>query len=306
MLIPRRFLPSLSLLTAFEAAARTGSVTAAARELNLTQSAVSRQIRALEEQVGVDLFLRERQTIRLTLAGQSYARDIRDALQKISIASLNLRANPLGGTLTLAILPTFGTRWLAPRLPDFLANNPGITINLVTRITQFDFRLEPIDAAIHFGRDYWPGTEMSLLCKERVIPACSPTLAKTYQFREPVDLRQAPLLHQTTRPDAWEQWFAAYDVPPASVHGMLFDHFATAAQAAMSGVGVALLPTFLVQQELERGDLVPALDLPLESAERYYLVWPSERASYPPLVAFRKWINSVSADDICSSPIDAR
>lgn len=151
MLMPRRFLPSLSLLTAFDAAARTGSITKAARELNLTQSAVSRQIKLLEQQLEVELFVRERQTIRLSLAGEVYAREIRDALHRISMASLNLRANPRGGTLNLAILPTFGTRWLAPRLPRFLARHAGITINLVTRLSQFDFRLEPVDAAIHFG-----------------------------------------------------------------------------------------------------------------------------------------------------------
>lgn len=132
--VTRRFLPSLALLSAFEAAARTGSVTAAARELSLTQSAVSRQIKALEEQLKVELFVRERQTIHLTAAGEAYACEVREALLKISTASLNLRANLGGGTLNLAILPTFGTRWLAPRLPTFLASNPGITINLATRL----------------------------------------------------------------------------------------------------------------------------------------------------------------------------
>jgi LysR family glycine cleavage system transcriptional activator len=290
MLLPRRFLPSLSLLTAFEAAARTGSITQAARELSLTQSAVSRQIKALEEQLEVDLFIRERQTIRLTLAGATYAREIRAALQMISLSSLNLRANPLGGSLNLAILPTFGTRWLAPRLPDFIAANPGITINMVTRITQFDFRLETLDAAIHFGSAHWPGAETVLLRREQVIPACCPALKDKYAFTDPADLRRAPLLNLSSRPDAWEWWFAAHAVPPEPVHGMLIDHFATAAQAAMSGLGVALLPTFLVEDELRQGALVPALDLVTESPERYYLAWPTERGDHPPLAAFRDWI----------------
>jgi LysR family glycine cleavage system transcriptional activator len=123
MAIARRFLPSMSLLRAFEAAARHQSITAAAEELNLTQGAVSRQIRALEELLGSDLFLRERQTIRLTSAGETYAREIREALRRISSATLSFRANPKGGTLNLAILPTFGTRWLAPRLSGFLREN---------------------------------------------------------------------------------------------------------------------------------------------------------------------------------------
>ncbi len=290
MLPARRFLPSLSLLTAFEAAARTGSITAAARELDLTQSAVSRQIKALESQLGVELFLRERQTIRLTVAGDSYAREIREALRRISSASLNLRANPHGGTLNLAILPTFGARWLAPRLGQFLAANPGITINLVTRLSPFDFRLDSIDAAIHFGDAVWPGAELTLLMQEQTVPACSPEFKQTHRIEEPADLIKVPLLHLTTRPDAWERWFTETGVAFDSLHGMLFDQFATASQAAIGGLGVALLPTFLIQDELKRGELVPAVDRPMQSAQRYYLAFPRERAAYPPLVAFRDWI----------------
>lgn len=290
MLPARRFLPSLSLLTAFEAAARTGSITAAARELDLTQSAVSRQIKALENQLGVELFLRERQTIRLTVAGDSYAREIREALRRISSASLNLRANPHGGTLNLAILPTFGARWLAPRLGQFLATNPGITINLVTRLSPFDFRLDSIDAAIHFGDAVWPGAELTLLMREETIPACSPDFKQAHEIQAPSDLLHVPLLHLTTRPDAWERWFTETGVVFENLHGMLFDQFATASQAAIGGLGVALLPTFLIQDELARGELVAAVDRPMQSAQRYYLVFPRERAAYPPLVAFREWI----------------
>ncbi len=290
MLPARRFLPSLSLLTAFQAAARTGSITAAARELDLTQSAVSRQIKALENQLGVELFLRERQTIRLTVAGDSYAREIREALRRISSASLNLRANPHGGTLNLAILPTFGARWLAPRLGQFLATNPGITINLVTRLSPFDFRLDSIDAAIHFGDAVWPGAELTLLMREETIPACSPDFKQAHEIQAPSDLLHVPLLHLTTRPDAWERWFTETGVVFENLHGMLFDQFATASQAAIGGLGVALLPTFLIQDELARGELVAAVDRPMQSAQRYYLAFPRERAAYPPLVAFREWI----------------
>lgn len=290
MLTSRRFLPSTALLSAFEAVSRTGSVTAAAKELDLTQSAVSRQIKTLEEQLGVELFIRERQTVRLTLAGDGYAREIREALRRISSASLNLRANPHGGTLNLAILPTFGTRWLAPRLGRFLAANPGVTINLVTRLSSFDFRLDSIDAAIHFGHPLWPGAELTFLMSEKTVPACSPNFRDRYGISQPSDLVDVPLLHLTTRPDAWEQWFADNEVPPQTVHGMLFDQFATAAQAAIAGLGVALLPTFLIEDELKRGDLVASVNREMESKERYYLAFPAERADYAPLSAFRDWI----------------
>ncbi len=290
MLPSRRFLPSISLLAAFEAVARTGSVTAAARELDLTQSAVSRQIKALEVQLGAELFLRERQTMRLTLAGDSYAREIREALRRISSASLNLRANPHGGTLNLAILPTFGTRWLAPRLGRFLNQNPGVTINLVTRLSSFDFRLDSIDAAIHFGHPHWPGAELTFLMSEKTVAACSPAFLRQHGITKAEDLLDVPLLHLTTRPDAWERWFADNDVAFQNVHGMLFDQFATAAQAAIAGLGVALLPTFLIQDELKRGDLVAAIGREMESSESYYLACPPERADYAPLSAFRGWI----------------
>lgn len=292
---PRRFLPSTSYLRAFEAAARTGSVTAAACELNLTQSAVSRQILALEQQLGVTLFHRERQTIRLTLAGDGYAREVREALRKISAASLTLRANPQGGTLNLACLPTWGARWLVPRLPGFLGQTPGVTVNLLTRLAPFDFSRDPFDAAIHFGLREWSGVGFLELHHETVLPLCSPAMKARLGFASAADLRSAPLLHLDTRPDAWERWLTHEGAPAEAVHGMLFDQFFTLAQAAVSGLGVALLPTLLVEEECRLGRLVPALDAPMSSAEAYYLVWPSEREDHPPLVAFRSWLAEVTA-----------
>jgi len=290
MSIARRFLPSMSLLRAFEAAARLQSFTAAAAELNLTQGAVSRQIRVLEDLLGAGLFVRERQSVRLTPAGENYAREIREALRRISNATLSFRANPKGGTLNLAILPTFGTRWLAPRLPRFLSSNPGVTVNLSTRLSPFDFMLDQADAAIHFGSPDWQGAELDFLMNETVVPACSPALLQHYAFREPADLLRAPLLHLVSRPDAWERWFEKYEALTQSLHGMLFDQFATAAQAAMSDLGLALLPEFLIQDELESGRLVRALDLPMDSSGQYYLAWPPSRSSYEPLQVFRRWI----------------
>ena len=282
----------MSVLCAFEASARLQSFTAAAAELNLTQSAVSRQIRALEEVLGSDLFLRERQTVRLTLAGEAYAQEIRGALRRVSAATLGFKANPQGGTLNLAILPTFGTRWLAPRLPQFIADHPGITINLTTRLAPFDFNLESVDAAIHVGPADWPGAELDFLMSETVVPACSQAMLQAHQFKQAGDLAKAPLLHLVSRPDAWERWFHSMGVEANEVHGMLVDQFAMAAQAAISGLGVALLPRFLIESELARGDLVEAVHGPVESAERYYLAWPSSRASYPPLQAFRHWLQA--------------
>jgi LysR family glycine cleavage system transcriptional activator len=295
MLPPRRFLPSLSLLAAFEAASRTGSVTAASRELGLTQGAVSRQILALEEQLGAALFVRERQTIRLTLSGEAYAREIREGLRRISTASLNLRANPHGGTLNVAVLPTFGTRWLVPRLPDFMEKHPGISVNLVTRLSPFDFRLDSIDAAIHFGLPHWPGAELVLLKHETLVPVCSSGFMQKHEIAKPEDLLRVPLLHMTTRPDAWEKWFTAQGVVFDNIHGMLFDQFTTVAKAACVDLGAALLPSFLIAEELQSGQLVEAVSGSIENGEAYYLACMPDRMAYPPLEAFRKWIVSQSS-----------
>jgi LysR family transcriptional regulator, glycine cleavage system transcriptional activator len=291
MPVSRRFVPSTGVLCAFEAAARLQSFTAAAAELHLTQSAVSRQIRALEEMVGSELFVRERQTIRLTTAGEAYAQEIRGALERISQATLGFRANPRGGTLQLAVLPTFGTRWLAPRLSGFFAAHPGVTVNLTTRLEPFDFRSEGLDAAIHFGAPEWPGTEFEPLMRETVVPACAPQFKRAHKLARPADLLSVPLLHVSTRPNAWKEWLEAKGVSFGDVPGMVVDQFAMAAQAATAGLGVALLPRFLMEPEFAGGQLVPAIARgEVESGSRYYLMWPASRSSYPPLQAFARWL----------------
>jgi len=297
MAMSRRFLPPMAALCAFEAAARHRSFTAAAAELHLTQSAVSRQIRQLEDLLGGELFVRERQTVFLNRAGEAYAREIREALRQISGATLGFRANPQGGTLNLGILPTFGTRWLAPRLPDFFARHPGVTLNLSTRSEPFDFQSGSMDAAIHFGAPHWPGAELDLLMSEQVAPTCSPGLRERHAFATPRDLLSAPLLYLESRPDAWERWFEAMGIAVTEAPGMRVDQFALAAQAAISGLGVALLPQFLVRAELERGDLVLAIDATVPSDACYYLAWPSNRAGHAPLEAFRAWLIDVARSD---------
>lgn len=282
----------MSLLTAFEAAARHDSFTVAAEELSISQSAVSRQIRLLEEQIDSQLFVREKQTVRLSEAGQAYAREVREALQRIGNASLNLRVNPYGGTLNLAILPTFGTRWLAPRLLGFLDLHPGITVNLSTRLSVFDFRADPFDAAIHFGDGPWAGAEGVELMTETVVPVASPDFLKRYRIEKAQDILELPLLHLASRPDQWQRWFAVQGVETARPRGMLFDQFATAAQAASSGLGLALLPEFLIEADLRRGDLVRVLDAPVQDRQLYFLIWPSGHGTYWPLKLFREWIIS--------------
>lgn len=289
-MLPRRFLPPTSLLASFEAAARTQSFTLAARELSLTQSAVSRQIRALEELLGAPLFRREKQKVSLTLAGKAYAREIRDALNRISNATLSFRAHPVGASLQIAVVPLFGSRWLTPRLARFITQHPEISVNLTTRTEPFDFRLDTVDAAIHFGLPEWPGARLDFLMEEQLVPACSPAFREQLGGDNPAGLLGVPLLHLVSRPDAWERWFAGAGVDPGEVRGMLFDQFTPIIEAARAGLGVALLPKALTTREFERGELVQPVDAIYQGPECYYLSWPDTHEGHPPLEVFRAWI----------------
>lgn len=295
---PRRFLPSISLLSAFESVCRTGSTLAAARDLNLTQGAVSRLIQNLEAQLGVTLFLRERRRLVPTDAALAYARDVVKALELISRGAMRVRSDTGGGTLSLAILPTFGTRWLAPRLPRFLAAHPGVTINLGTRIRPFDFDQEGFDAAIHFGADDWPETGAVKLFDERLIATCAPGFRDSHPIEHAGALADMPLLQLETRPNAWTTWFAHHGVDAPAVHGMVFDQFAPMIQATIHGVGVALLPEFLAEAELADGRLVTAWGAPVGGEGSYHLVWPTTLERHPPLVAFRDWLTAEAADPL--------
>ncbi|MCZ0811099.1 MAG: LysR family transcriptional regulator [Pseudomonadota bacterium] len=294
---PRRFLPSTASLRALETLDRLGSATAAANELNLSQSAVSRQLQTLEAQLGVALILRRGRRMVLTPEAAGYAAEIRMALQKITQATLKLTINPAGGSLDLAILPTFGMRWLVPRLPDFARRHPEVTINLSTRIKPFNFGTEPFDAAIHFGNRDWPGTGAVTLKTEAVVAVCAPDLLKGRAARAARDLLELPLLHIETRPDAWRAWFAAHGITAEIVTGTIYDQFSTITQAALHGLGVALLPDYLAEQDLATGRLVMAWGGPTRMPGAYQLVWPLEKAHDPALMTFRDWLATQAEDE---------
>lgn len=288
----RPHLPSLGALSAFEAAARHGSFTRAAEELALTQGAVSRQVAALEAQIGVRLFERVRQRVALTPAGAAYAVEVRAALRALTAATLNLMAfRGAGGVLNLAILPTFGTRWLIPRLPRFIEACPSITINFATRVRPFDFAREGHDAAIHFGGPTWAGATLHRLMGEEIVPVASPALLARHRLELPADVLGVPLLQQATRPRAWEQWLGEAGLDAArATPGPRFEQFAMVAQAAAAGLGLAILPRFLVEEELRSGVLVTPFDRPSRSEEAYWLVYPEEKAALPTVAAFRDWL----------------
>jgi len=291
MIASRRFLPSLPSMLALEAVDRLGSATAAAEELSLTHSAVSRQIKVLEDQLGVTLVQPGRGGLRLTPAAVDYCQTLRESLTALSRASLRLKANPEGGSLDLSILPTFGIHWLAPRLRRFSLAHPEVSLNLSTRLKPFDFTRESFDAAVHFGAQDWPGVSYLKIAGEEVLPVCAPGLV-TDPVTRPEALLNLPLLHLDTRVSAWEDWFLHQGCDVSAPRGMLFDQFTTIAQAAALEMGVALLPTFLAEAEIARGRLVVAYGGPVASSGSYYLVWPSDRPMRAPLQRFADWIRS--------------
>lgn len=298
-MIERRHLPSTASLSALDALARLGSVTAAAEELSLTQSAVSRQLQALEAQLGAQLFQRRAQRVSLTDAGRRYAEDARRALGLLSAAAMRLEANPAGGVLSLSVLPTFGMRWLVPRLPRFARAVPDVTVNMNSRTGAVDWTGEDVDAAIHYGARPPEGFAAMQLMEERVRALASEAFLNAHPLDELPDVARAPLLHIRSRPKAWEDWFAYQGTPHEALAGTRFDQFSTILQAARHGLGLALVPDYLADEEIAEGRLKPAFGGPAPSQGSYFLIWPEDKADAPALAAFRGWLaEELSAEDM--------
>jgi len=292
----RRKIPSLQALACFDAAARHESYTRAAQELALTQGAVSRQITALEEFVGVALFRRTRHGVLLTASGRDYATQVASRLAALEQDTLDVMSHQgLGQVLQLAAVPTFATRWLIPRLPEFKAQHSDITVHIETRTRPFMFADTPFDAALFAGTPEqvtnWAGTRAIKLLDEVVLPVCAPGLLQGAPSLSPEAMTDLPLLQQSTRPLAWRQWFEAQGVAaPQALSGARFELFSMTAAAAVHGLGVALVPKLLVDAELARGDLVVACDQPLPSNRAYYLVRPERDDNAPATQIFLDWL----------------
>ncbi len=290
---PKRFLPPMSALRALESFERTGNVTQTGLELGVTQSAVSRQLKLLEEYLETPLFMRDKKSIKFLPAARTYCTQVRAALDQIGTASLRLKANPAGGQLNIAMLPAFGVRWLAPKLPDFVARHPEVTVNLSTRLKPFDFAIEPFHGAIHFGQKDWSDVAYHELMREYVVPVASPKVAGALRGTTVSDVFSLPLLHLDTRPDAWENWARALGEDLKCPAGMLFDQFASMIQAAIHDMGAALLPTYLVENELQDGKLVALWSESKTSIGTYYFVWPKDEPNHQPRDLFVNWLAEV-------------
>jgi DNA-binding transcriptional LysR family regulator len=327
----RRKIPNTAALMAFESAARHESFTKAGDDLALSQSAICRQIAGLEEFLGVPLFRRTRRGVKLTEAGEIYSRQVSARLDAVEHDTLALMAHRgQGSVLELAVVPTFATRWLMPRLAGFQRAHPGVTVNLSTSTRPFLFDGTAFDAAIYFGDAGWPGTEAHFLMHEQSVPVCSPALlerALKTQAREnaadankhgaklgPKDngkgkakagdrqdntgttleaaqLARLPLLQQGTRPYAWRHWFESRGMRvDHDLGGPRYELFSMLAQAAMHDMGVALIPPMLIEEELAGGRLAIVIDHASVSEKAYYLIFPERKSGSAGLAAFSDWL----------------
>lgn len=309
----RRKIPATHTLLCFEAAARHESYTRAAQELALTQSAVSRQVAALEEYLGQALFTRTRHGVALTPRGQEYAGQVAQRLLALERDTLNaMSAQGTRGAVHLAAVPTFATRWLIPRLPHMRALHPDIVVHIETRTRPFMFADTDFDAALYAGTAAqvanWAGTQSTLLMHEDVLPVCAPGLRGPGAPLTPQAVAELPLLQQSTRPFGWSQWFDAMGVAtPHALSGPRYELFSMTATAAIHGLGVALVPRLLVETELARGDLVVACNQALRGERAYYLVTPVRGEESAALGHFRDWLVSAAAENPASDkPLDTK
>ena len=289
-------LPSLNGLRAFEAAARHLSFTLAAAELNVTQTAISHQIRRLEQELGTKLFIRQNRALALTPAAHEYLPGIRAAFNDLRLATDRLLRRDNDHVLTVSTLASLAAKWLLPRLSAFQEAHPGIDVHITTSINLVDFKSGDVDAAIRYGRGQWPGLRADWLMADELFPVCSPALlAGKKPLRRPEDLADHVLLHNSAgNNDDWRLWLTAAGLPTnlSKQPGITFDLVYMTVQAAIDGMGVAVGRTSYVEADIAKGRLVVPFNIALPADAGFYLVSPETTADTPKLSAFRQWLKA--------------
>jgi LysR family glycine cleavage system transcriptional activator len=286
-------LPSLNGLRAFEAAARHLSFTAAADELHVTQTAISHQIRRLEEQLGRRLFERHNRSLTLTRDAEAYLPAVRAAFEDLRQATARLQRSGRDDVLTVSTTASLAAKWLITRVAAFQVAHAGIEVRITTSSQLVDFRRDQVDMAVRYGRGTWPGLHAAWLMAEDIFPVCSPALLRgEHPLRRPVDLAYHNLLHVTSGPEDWQMWLTAAGLPRslAERRGLTFDQSFMALQAAIEGVGVALGRSRLAETEIAAGRLVAPFDVRLPTDAGYYIVAPEQTADTPKIALFRDWL----------------
>jgi len=282
-------LPSIDSLRAFAAAARTSSFKRAAADLHLSPSALSRQIQALEEHLGVQLFVRRNPGLEITAAGSRYLETVGRVLRELEEAGRSLAG---AGPLRVSALESFSARWLVPNLPAFELAHPDVRIDLEATLRYADLGRDPVDVAIRFGVGPWEGLHAEPIVDLLFFPVCSPGLRDgDPPLRDPDDLARHTLIHVSQVPNAWRDW--ARHVGRPSLRGrrdLVFDHVGIALSAAGTGQGVALSSSLLCAGDVADGRLCVPFDLPVPSTSTYHFVCRPESLSDPRVTAFRDWL----------------
>lgn len=292
-------LPPLNALKAFEAAARHESFTRAAEELCVTQGAVSHQVKALEAELAVKLFNRERQRLIITEAGREYLAVVRDALDRIAIGTDRLLQRQNSGVLTVSTSPDFAAKWLVHRLGHFVEAHTGIDLRVSATLHHVDFTREDVDLAVRHGDGNWPGLDAVRLSPEQLFAVCSPKLLSSRKrLARPADLLKFPLIHMDSRAE-WNSWLqeAGFD-GEAVTHGPVLNRASMVIDAAINGQGIALARTTLAAWDLLNGRLVRPFALSLPLKRTYWIVCPKATASLPKIVTFRDWLLTEAARDL--------
>ncbi|MBX3521894.1 MAG: transcriptional regulator GcvA [Xanthobacteraceae bacterium] len=293
-----KILPSLNALRAFEAAARLKSLTRAAEEMNVTQAAVSRQVRTLEEYLEVALFRRGHRTIELTSEGSNLFKSITSAFSEIEHAVLLASRRGRRSRLSVRTYTTFAQRWLIPKLARFHTRYPAIEVFLSASNAQIDFERDHIDAAIRYGReDEFQDYEREFVAPYQITPICSPSMIENVAAFDEDFLRRATLLHSMARPRNWNSWLQATGMSGIDpTKGLKFESSAMAYDAAMQGIGIAMGVLCMVADDLRANRLVTPFPQ-VHHEENFYLVYRLSKHLSPVLMQFRDWIREeVEAD----------
>jgi LysR family transcriptional regulator, glycine cleavage system transcriptional activator len=298
-------LPSLNGLRAFEVAARLLSFTRAAAELNVTQTAISHQIRRLEDQIGIKLFIRQNRALALTREALDYLPSVSSAFEDLRRATAKLRRTEREGRLTVSTTASLATKWLVSRVAAFQDANPGMEVRISTSTHLVDFHREEVDIAVRYGRGSWPGLRAHWLMAERLFPVCSPGLLTGVKpLREPADLVHHTLIHTTFWRDDWGLWLTAAGLPHsiAARRGLTFDLGFMAIQAAVEGLGIALGREQMVEADIAAGRLVAPFDTVLPQDAGYYVVSPEATADTPKIALFRDWLIASATPGALATP----
>jgi LysR family glycine cleavage system transcriptional activator len=288
----RRLQPPIHLLQAFTTTARFGSISRAAEALHLTQGAVSKQVQELERHLGVPLFERVRQRLSLTPAGTRYEAAVRPLLGQLESATLEVMAShDGGGPLHLSALPTFSAKTLIPRLPQFQKMHPQIELHFVPYVQGYDFSRADLDCSILFGLGHWPGATAEYIAGREVTLIAPPLALQQSPLKKPQDVARYVLIHHTTVPNAWDEWCTAHGVQGVNAFaGPTLDQYHGVIRAVAAGMGVALVPHCLVQDDIASGVITTPMPDGYRSDHGYWICHPEARASFDPLVKFKAWL----------------